>query len=380
MTLLRLRGGTRVAIAAACFGGALATTGACGSMAENAAGSSGDGGTEEAGDGSSVGDSGMSDGGITPSVILAVHGSPDLFDFRICLAESPSPSASDARFDSDVAPWPYDGAHPMPMSNYAGVPVGGGAALPREIVPNGGAYIVPYVIDAHQLAMSGAPTAACAQRVGPACTPGSGSCLKTSDYVQLAPISVRDIAGPGAKILAVVGCVNNGASACDATQNGTLRARVIALAPSQRLSIDQLGVQLAHAAPAIGPMTATLDAVVGGTGTFLVTQFESAPPNGAIVGRPMGQSSLAWGSQGVTIVAGDAGVRMSLADIQRVVDPSVLPSTLFQDGVGYAFVVVGDPAAQNPLYTDGGLNARYDGKALHVIALPTIASTLGDGG
>ena len=71
---------------------------------------------------------------------------------------------------------------------------------------------------------------------------------------------------------------------------------------------------------------------------------------------------------------------MSLADLQRVSDPSVLPSDYFKEGTSYVFVLVGDTSAPNALYVDGGINPRFDGTALHFIAISTAPPSLPDGG
>ena len=340
---------------------------------------SGDGGPGEGGGDAAGPDGSASDAGVVPSVVLALHASPDLFDFRICLATSTSADGTGATFSANVAPWPSDDSRPMPMANYAGVAVGRGAALPREIVPSG-VFVVPYLIDAHQLAMSNDPKAACSSRVGSGCVPGSGMCLKSSDFVQLPAIPAVTFAGTGAKLLAIVGCLTPGRAACGAEDNGALHAKVLPLAGDEALSVDQIGVQVAHVALAAGSVVAHVDDTTIDAGPLPLDPFNVGPLNGFVMTVPSDKSSPLWASEGVSFAIADAGLRMSLADMQRIADPSQLPIEFFKAHGAYVFVLVGDPNAANALYVDGGLNPKFDGTGLHVTAISTSPGTLGGGG
>ena len=343
---------------------------------EDGGGSNNDAGGEDAG----FNDAGFADAGAVPSVLVAVHASPDLFDFRVCFGMSRSPDATSVTFDPKTIPWPYDDTHPMASSNYAGIAVGGGSTLPREIVPSA-PYLIPYLIDAHTLAMSNNPKATCSARVGTQCVPNSGECLKSTDYVELPAIARSEVERGGTRVLAVVGCVTPGRAACGTAMGGALHATLLSLANAPQASVMQLSLQIAHVALGAGPILATLDSVLNDAGPFPLDPLQTGPNNGAIVDRPTDPGSLAWGSQGVSIaMAADAGLRMSLADLQRISDPSVLPSAYFAEGKSYVFVLVGDTSATNALYVDGGLNPKFDGTALHFVAISTTPSALPDGG
>ncbi len=342
---------------------------------EDAGVTNNDGGREDAG----LTDAGFSDAGALPSVLVAVHASPDLFDFRVCFGMSGSPAATSVTFDPKSIPWPYDDTHPMASSNYAGVAVGGGSTLPREIVPSA-PYLIPYLIDAHTLAMSNDPKATCSARVGTQCVPNSGECLKTSDYVELPAIARSEVERGGTRVLAVVGCKTPGGAACGTAMGGALHATLLSLANAPQAGVMQLSLQIAHVALGAGPIVATLDSVLNDAGPFSLDPLQTGPSNGAIVDRPTDPGSLAWGSQGVSIAMADAGLRMSLADLQRISDPSVLPSAYFREGKSYVFVLVGDTSATNALYVDGGLNPKFDGTALHFVAISTTPPALPDGG
>ncbi len=376
--MLRVRG----VLAAIAIGGALSTFVHCGSLdSATASGFDGDaGGGDDASLGPDGGRDASADGGGAPTVLVVVHASPDLYDFRVCFGASTSADGLGATFDPNAIPWPYDDAHPMASSNYAGIAVGGGATLPREITTDG-RYVVPYLIDAHQLAMSSSPTAKCNTRVGPQCVPNSGLCLKTSDFVQLPAIPSSMIEGGGTRVLAIVGCKTPGAAACGTELSGVLHAATLPLTTASIMSVDQMSVQVAHVAVAAGPVVATLDPALSDAGAIPLSPLGVGPKNGAIANVPQTPGSLDWGSQGVSIrMAQDAGLRMSLADLQRVSDPSVLPSDFFKARGSYVFVLIGDTSATNALFVDGGLNPKFDGTALHFVAISTEPSALPDGG
>ncbi len=350
------------------------------SLADGAFAPEGDGGitSDASGFDSGGADAGAGDAGATPSVLVVVHASPDLYDFRLCFGRSTSADGISVDFDPNAVPWPNDDTHPMASSNYAGIPVGGGATLPREIATNG-PYVIPYLIDAHQLAMTNDPKAHCNARVGPSCPPRTGVCLNATDYVQLPGIPISTILGGGTRVLAIGGCKTPGAAVCGTVMGGALHATVLSLAHASVMSVDQIGVQVAHLAVGAGPIVATLDTV--DAGSFALDPLQSGPQNGAIVTIPGTQGSLLWGSQGVSAqLAADAGLRMSLADLQRISDPSVLPSDYFTAGTSYVFVLVGDKSAANMLYVDGGLNPKFDGTALHFVAISTTPPAAPDGG
>jgi hypothetical protein len=370
----------RGALVVAALGGAGGALVHCGSMSESATAFGGDDGgtTADSGGGDGGGfDSSASDSGVAIATLLAVHASPDLSDFRICLGGSSSADGTSAYFNG-VAPWPSDDSHPMPMANYAGIAVGRGAALPRAIVPNA-PFVIPYLIDAHELTMLSDPKAPCNARVGPGCPPNSGMCLRTSDYVALPAIPTSLLLEPGAKVLAIVGCKTPGNAACGTAMGGTLRAAIVSLSPDPQASVDQIGVQLAHLSFASGSAVATLDSLAVDAGPVPLDPLTSGPSNGLIITRPPSPGDLGWGNDGVAFAVRDAGLRMSLADMQRIADPSALPSVYFTDRA-YVFVLVGDPNANEALYIDGGLNPKFDGTGLHVTAISTTPGTLGDGG
>lgn len=356
----------------------------CGSSSDTASGFAGDdGGTGHDGSVADAGgaDGGASDAGLGVSVLVAVHASPDYEDVRLCFGESSTPDATAVTFVPGVAPWPSDDAHPMPRSNYAGIAKGGGATVPSEIVGSG-SYVVPYIVRASRLATDAMPTLECGLRVGPQCS-STAHCLASTDYVQLPAIPWSSLARGGAQVLAIVGCKTPGQPSCGTAQNGALHAALVPLAIGAVQSVDQIGVQVAHVAPALGSITARVDGVIDDAGAMSLAYLHAAPGNGTVVTIPSTRDSLAWGTQGISIgTPGDGGLTLttSLADIQRVSNPSVLPSDFFVGAHRYVFVLVGDPSVQNQLYVDGGLNPQFDGTGLHVVAISTAPAPPPDGG
>ena len=374
----------RGALAATVIGVGVATFVHCGSLdAATMSGSAGDGGTDGAvGPPDGGGDSAAGDASAAPSVLLTVHASPDLFDFRVCFGASPSPDGASVTFHPSATPWPSDDAHPMASSNYAGIAVGGGATLPRALEVSG-PYVIPYLIDAHTLAMSSDPKAACHDRVGSGCIPNSGVCLKTTDYVQLPGISAALLAGGGAKLVAIVGCKTPGSAACGTAMGGALHADVLTLASEAVQSVDNIGVQVAHVAAALGPIVMRVDSAGDAGVSVDASYLQVTPPNGFIVTRPGNDTSLGWGTQSVSLQSnGDAGIalKMPLADIQRLSDPSTLPAEFFKQQGTFVFVLVGDTSAANALYIDSGLNPKFDGTGLHFVAISTAPPPALDGG
>ena len=318
--------------------GALTAMAACGSL-DSAATFAGAG---DAGEDSGASSDGGADGGfnpdggrVSPPALVVAHGSPDLYDFRMCFAKSASPDGSSAVVVARPA-WPDDSAGPMPLANYPGVPAGGGTPLPAlgRFV---GSYLVPYLVRAKVLERSNLGASPCDQLI---CS--GGQCLDKQDYVTLPPIDGAKLGDGGAYLLAIVGCLplsaNPGAS-CGAgysTTLGNLHAVVMRLDDRRpALANAPIAFQVAHTAPALGFVSITVDTLDGGAVGLAFNAV--APPTALTLPRP----ALAdYGKIEVTLhmFPGDGGadasapttLALSLASIERATAPGKLPNAFYE--------------------------------------------------
>ena len=371
--------------------GALGIVTACGSMDSAASfASAGDGGE----DGSASNDASAADGNfnpdggrVSPPALVVAHASPDLYDFRMCFAKTASPDGSSPTMIARPA-WPDDSAGPMPLANYPGVPTGGGAPLPA-LGHFFGSYLVPYLVRAKVLERSNLGATPCDQLI---CS--GGQCLDKQDYVTLPPIDGAKLGDGGAYLLAIVGCLplnaNPGAS-CGAGYSATLgNLRAVVMRLDERrpaLANSPIAFQFAHAAPALGFVSVTVDTLDGGAVGLAFNAV--APPSALTLPRP----TLAdYGKIDVTLhlFSGDGGadssapttLAMSLASIERATAPGKLPNAFYEQDSNFVFVVLGDPSADVAQIStpDGGANPAYDGHGLHVIAIPSASIDAHDGG
>ncbi len=321
-------------------------------------------------DGGASGDPGLGgsydDAGPSTYPLLPVNASPGLFAFRVCLSTS---QYSYFSFRFNAVPWPYadtaDGS-----ASRAAIAVGSGAQVPLEILPDvyvgGSSPLNVFLIDAHALAASANPSATCEDLFGYGC-PGKPSCLAPSNYLHtVAPQSW----GAGPMVVAIVGCPSPGPG-CGATR-GPLAKLVFLPYVWTAPQTNQISVALAHASVTTGAVVATLDSSDAGAIPLDEVNHLEGPDHGALVTLPALPSSPEWETQGIAIQIADAGLRMSLADLQRVSDPSSTPASFFKAGAFYAFVLTGDQGAANPLYVDGGINPAFDGTALHFVAIQVV--------
>ena len=92
----------------------------------------------------------------------------------------------------------------------------------------------------------------------------------------------------------------------------------------------------------------------------------SRPGDLADYGR-MGFSLVAKESAG----ASETVLRATLADVQRVTSPYEMPDAFFTGSNGFLLIFVGDITQSEPwLQPDGAWNPDYDGRGLHLLAIP----------
>jgi hypothetical protein len=367
MLALLDRTALRVVLAVGFAASGLAAIASCGASAESASGygNNVDGGG--GGDGAANQDGGLFDSGLAPPpFVLAVHASPDLEDFRICFGISDSPTG--VVVQDKVQPYPDNAYGPMPESNYPGIPVGG--AVPLRTFTHG-AFLVPYIIRASDLTRPGYDTLTCDKLI---CTT-STTCLHDGEFWSLPAIDRLRLMQGRRYVLAIGGC-RSGASAGGCASAGPLDAQLQEVAASTGGLAGSLTGQFLHLAPAVGAISLSVD----DAGVSLPAYGAIAPSLGVMtLPTPPHGDLAAYASESLHLTYADAGADFSLALVQRLSDPSMLPTAFFERDTPWVFVVLGDPAAASPL-ADGGINSAYDGRGLHIIALPTTPPNAGDGG
>jgi hypothetical protein len=349
-----------------------------------------DGGSYPASDGGGGSDSGVpgtsedaspGDSGavFAPIPLLAVHASANLYDFRLCFGVL----AGGVSSILPVPAYPDDPSHPVPETNYPGVPVGGAAMLPALALA--GTQVTPYVVRAQLLDKLGylstnvaEPT--CDQLI---CTGGSNCLTAQLDYFPLAPVTVSP-SGGAPLVLAIEGCGPSGVGAASIAQCG----------PGYTTSSGNLSAQVAQVAPP--------SALADGGGSWTIQPADLSPSFAAFASDDGGSPTLTYvdpttdASVALSVAAGsinvassavplsDAGVTsayftvgssltQSLVSIQYFQAPSSDPYTYFTAPVTYFTAILGDAtdAAAPASLLDGAANPAFDGHGLHVIAYPT---------
>jgi hypothetical protein len=317
-------------------------------------------------DAAGSGDSGLTVGPPPgPTSILAVHASANLYDFRLCFG------VEDAGILA-VPAYPDDPSHPMPETNYPGVPVGGAALLP-PIQLNADSVTV-YVVPAYYLQSQGYVAGGNEQTCDVLISKLN---LEDVEYFTLPPVTFPSLGGT--VVLAIQGCgAGTGMAAgsvaqCGASFSpgvGNLSALVGALAAEDA---GAWTLQLADLSPSFDPE--------GGTAALAYVD----PTIDASISLAAPASSLS--ATTVTIPLSDAGVTAayfvigpssaaplaeSLASIQYFQSPASNPFTYFNAPTTYFVAIVGDAtdAAAPASLPDGAANPAFDGHGLHVIAYP----------
>jgi hypothetical protein len=341
----------------------------CSSSAEDS-GYGGEFGDDGGAEVSTAQDSGNFDGSVAPPPhLVVVHASPELWPFRVCLEDSTTSTGSTN--PRSIAPWPDDPSHPAPMSNYPAVALGGGA-LWSDVAAASKTFVIPYVLDAQQLANSSGDMAkTCDQLV---CT--MSSCLeKGSGWIALDALDTSTVPTTRAVLLAITGCPKGTGSAAECgsdydTSTGNLHAHWTALADE-----GAGDVQIAQLSTNFGAATVT-SIFADDTSLAYNLPYLSVAPAASLMFISGSDASI-YATDTLT-ATGDAGsITLSLADITQLTDPSLLPSNLFAASSNLVLGIVGDPSP-SVAQIDAGGDASYDGHGLHLIAIPMDPSP--DGG
>jgi hypothetical protein len=322
--------------------------------------------------GSSSGSSGSSSGGLDaasspppPTTLLAVHASANLPDFRLCFGVA----------GTGVLPWPAypdDPAHPMPETNYPGVPVGGAALLPAQVFP--AATVTPYLVPAQSLYGQTSTTpggeTTCDRLICSAV-----SCLASNAYFTLPDVTLPT---GGTTMLAVTGCgVGSGFAFGSVAQCGASYTAASGNLAAVTAPLTTVGEDGGWTVEALQLSPSFAGSSGGGSLVYVNPIADASVPIAlsASIGSP---TTLPLGEAGVGSAyfsltpAGGAAEAQPLGAIQFFQAPSSDPFTYFSGGSAYFVAVVGDAtdAAAPASLPDGAANPAFDGHGLHVIAYP----------
>jgi hypothetical protein len=350
-----------------------------------------------------AGTDGGTDGGSvsTNAVFLAIHASPDLAGLRFCFGAGAAADGSDTTIRTIAAiPHSTEAGHPYP-----GIFPGQGEPLP-DIGDSSHVVVTVFLMKAATIQSETSLNPSektCDVLIG---AHGQGGTLtKSQDYWQLTSFPKGSFPTSSTEILAITGCLPNppdntaSVARCGGdwlAASGNLAALTLPLDRSIPDS-SKMGVQVAH-------LSAAWDGVFEQLAGTQVTQHALfiASDGTSVVGAPLTNNGINFGQ--VLPASALAEDRSTTAQIFSFVvrtdqvPPSaplgsysqylastgptspgsaVLPDGGFYFGVGqnYAFVLLGDPSADQQLVlVDGGVNPSYDGHGIHVLAFPTVTS------
>lgn len=352
-----------------------------GSAPDVQAGGAGGGGTGGvAGEAGTAGQGGVDAAFRAEPVTYVVHASPELFAFRIC-AQTSSGYATEF-------PYPDDPDHFLPKTNYPGVPVGGVVnldALVAAIDPGTDVTMRLVKADAYEVKLAQPDLTdppKCVDLLG-----GSAN-LDPSEFVDLDPISVDDLTAETVRTLVIRGCGPNTAVppvACGSdyeAQEGNIGWNLLAFSPESTLEPSAALVYAAHASPALEALqqvgqTLSLEYDAPNGRTVLAPDLVVDPSDATVADFSPPSDLADYDDNGFELTAKQSNtvqevlLDASLADVQRVTDPYGDPQGLLASKRGLLLLFVGETTtAPSWLNPDGTWNEAYDGRGLHVLALP----------
>jgi hypothetical protein len=315
-----------------------------------------------------------SPGPVVHAATIVINGSPDLRDVRLCIGYQ-----NGGWLQPNSLPIPA--AQPMPDSNYAGIPPGGGVVLPAL---GAFGFAGPLTIDAINARTVAGGSDTCENLI---CQGGASCLVKNADYYELTATPPTPVADGVAYLVAIEGCLPNffddagsvarcGAGYDPSTGNlNVVTADLPGLGASEQSTI---GFQLAQLSPSLDSLLAdaALSFQYGDLHPYPAAPYPGLAPDAAVLvgGIPSPEASTDFGNVGLTLSVADAALyTFSLAGITQESNPASLPVAYFAERNNYHFAVVGDvtSAAAQPTLPDGAPNPAYDGHGLHVVAFPT---------
>lgn len=346
------------------------------------------------------GDSGG--GGLdVPTRMFFVHAGANVFPVRLCY-----------ELDGVMQPrlpLPDDPDRPMPLTNYPGIAPGSA----YEMVEMDGLLeqaveVTPVAVRADVWEVARAVDGAddpldCTQLVCPA---GQGGCLGDDPnlVVRLPTLSVESLYANPIELLVMSGCLGQQAddpgsvercgTGFDAVE-GNLETHLLSFFPADASEPDKVGILVAQLSPSIdatlaastqGELLVELGDLGDPSSRRLLTSNQplmtvQPPVSAAWLDLPAGldgygnKGFVAQVVDGPTVVR--ASVSLSLADVQALSEPSSLPEAYYGSSRSFVFALMGDVTAEpaSAGTPGGGLNPDYDGRGLHILAIPTTMRT-----
>jgi hypothetical protein len=347
-----------------------------------------------------VSDSGGGDTNPPPpnGKLIVVHASPDAPALRFCYGVGTKDDGSDTAVVGSFTAAPDT---VRPGQPYPGLFAGTGGVLPDTGVNLANLALTPFVISAALPLMAGETADAgpdggkedtCTQLVG---ANGKGGILQPgTGFIQFPTIPTKTVLPATTTLIAAVGCLptaqdtSASTTRCGADYNATTGNLKLLLFKLDRTAIaGKIGVQVAHAASAwdgVLGAAAQVTAILQPDGGPL--DLINPPDAGLQFGKllPAPASSVATADLSpsnifaVTTVAANGTTVNTLplplgivAKLTNGTGVSADGGAYFTDGQNYAFLLLGDPSAEQLVLPDGGPNPAYAGYGLHVVAFPT---------
>jgi hypothetical protein len=358
--------------------------GSGGSGAEGGASLGGAAGTAgAAGEGGGAGSGGTSAFRATPTT-YAIHASYELFAFRLCVEVN----------DELVTqyPYPFDGDHHLPATNFPGIAAGGQVDLEPLLDQVGPSSTVTlHAVRADQPSVV---------RATP--TIGEVDCSKLlygfeklpeKDVATFENVELGDDTSTPIRVLIIDGCRPTDPPSlttkqCGASYDpttGNLRAHVMGFAPYLTMEPSTTMVYPMHLSPSLaelasehslelsyGDLTSEVDPI------SISNDVPSDTPT-MMAGTMTAPATIEeYGTNGFVLNAKNSAgdetrlVEAALANIQRVSSPYDTPQDFFTGANGLLMVFVGDASGQSETWVnaDGTWNPSYDGRGLHPLAIP----------
>ena len=319
----------------------------------------------------------------TPTT-YAIHASHELFAFRLCVEVN----------DELVTqyPYPFDGDHHLPETNYPGIAVGGQVDLKPlldEIGPS--STVTLHAVRADQPSVV---------RATP--TIGEVDCSKLlygfeklpeKDVATFENVELGDDTTSPIRVLIIDGCRPTDppsltAEQCGASYDpttGNLRAHVMGFDPYFTMEPSTTMVYPMHLSPSLAELASehTLELSYGDlTSEVDPISISSDVPSevpSMMAGTMTAPAAIEqYGANGFVLIAKNSAgdetrlLEAALANIQRVSSPYDTPQDFFTGANGLLMVFVGDASGQSETWVnaDGTWNPSYDGQGLHLLAIP----------
>ena len=256
-------------------------------------------------------------------------------DVRVCLGTGPGDR-----------PLPEDPTHPVPLSNYPGIPLGGGVDLGQYLAPS-----TIYVISA-KLQKDNYPGGPAQVACNEILSPGASA----KPYLA---VSVPPGSGQARLVVLLDDTSDGGAAAAAATLD------------EATYDPDDAGAAVHAQLGAFGPwarQSVTVDSVDPTDASASLAAFDGgsvAPPQSLLVDvSPFDGRALRFSSAGAV----PSELVQSFQDIQSVSDPTTSASVFYGQRANFVFLALGAPGAADA----AAAPPSFESRALHIVAIPYV--------